>query len=225
MYEFLAIFAATAAENSPIWRWFHRLGGVGLILLGLADNSVVPLPGSMDAFTILLSAHNREWWPYYGFMATLGSVIGGYLTYRLARKGGKETVEKKFGKERSEKVYKKFEKHGWFWVALGAMLPPPFPIVPFLTAAGALQYPRKSFLAALAGGRGIRFFAVAYVGHLYGKAIISFFGQYYRPMLYFAIGVGVLAGVGALLYWKWYLPRKKSQQQNASAPEPQHKAA
>lgn len=225
MYDFLAIIAATAAETSPAWRWLHRLGGVGLILLGLADSSVIPLPGSMDAFTILLSAHNRDWWPYYGFMATLGAVLGGYITYRLARKGGKETVEKKFGKKRSEKVYKKFEKHGWFWVGLGAMLPPPFPIVPFLTAAGALQYPRKKFVAALAGGRGIRFFAVAYVGHLYGKAIISFFSQYYRPMLYFAIGVGVLAGIGALLYWKWYLPRKKPQHQDARAPEVERKAA
>lgn len=225
MHSFLAVFAATAAESSPIWKWVYRLGGIGLILLGLADNSVIPLPGSMDAFTILLSARHRDWWPYYGAMATIGSVLGGFLTYRLARKGGKETLEKKVGKRRAEKVYKKFGKHGWFWVTLGAMLPPPFPIVPFLMAAGALQYPLKKFTAALTAGRAVRFFTVAFVGQLYGRHIIKFFSQYYQPMLYFVIGVGVLAGVGALLYWKWYLPRKKSQQQNAPAPEPQHKAA
>ncbi|HYH00459.1 MAG TPA: VTT domain-containing protein [Terriglobales bacterium] len=216
----LAAFAALAAETSPIWKWVYRLGGIGLILLGIADNSFVPLPGSMDAFTILLSAQYRDWWPYYGAMATTGSVFGGFLTYRLARKGGKETLEKKVGQQRAEKVYKKFEKHGWFWVMLGAMLPPPFPIVPFLMAAGALQYPLKNFVAALGLGRAVRFFAVAYVGHRYGKHIISFFGQYYLPMLYFAITVGVLAGIGALLYWKWYLPRKKARQQDATAAEP-----
>jgi membrane protein YqaA with SNARE-associated domain len=44
----------------------------------------------MDVFTIVLSADQRQRWPYYAFMATLGSLIGGYLTYRLARGEGKE---------------------------------------------------------------------------------------------------------------------------------------
>jgi len=38
------------------------------------------------------SARKKELWLYYALMATIGSVIGGYVTYRLARKGGKETV-------------------------------------------------------------------------------------------------------------------------------------
>jgi membrane protein YqaA with SNARE-associated domain len=70
--------------------WLRRLGGPGLILLGIADNSVVPLPGSMDVFTIWLSARHRDLWPYYAAMATVGSLIGGYITYALARKGGKK---------------------------------------------------------------------------------------------------------------------------------------
>jgi len=32
------------------------------------------------------------------------SVIGGFVTYRLARKGGKETLERKFPARRLEKV-------------------------------------------------------------------------------------------------------------------------
>lgn len=206
----------------------HRLGGPGLILLGLADNSVIPLPGSMDLFTILLSAHNREWWPYYGFMATVGAVVGGYVTYRLAEKGGEETLEKKVGKQRAEKVYKKFEKQGSFWVFLGSILPPPFPIVPFLMAAGVLQYPKKKFLAALSAGRGVRFFAVAYVGHVYGQAIIGWVSQYYRPLLYAVIALAVAGGVGALVYLKWYLPKKKREKDSrgkASNKEVEHKAA
>src|SRR5512142_2319954 len=97
-----------AVETSAVWRWIHRLGGPGLVLLGIADSSVVPLPGSMDVFTILLAAHRREWWPYYAFMATVGGVLSAYLTYRLAEKGGEETLKKKLGKTRAEKVYKKF---------------------------------------------------------------------------------------------------------------------
>jgi len=223
MQNLLAILAASAV--SPVWTWIHRLGGLGLILLGLADNSVVPLPGSMDVFTILLSAHNRHWWPYYGAMATIGAVLGGYVTYRIAAKGEKEMLEKKIGKKRAEKVYAKFERHGAFWVILGSILPPPFPVVPFLMAAGALQYPRKKFLAALSVGRGVRFFAVAYVGHIYGKSIISFLSQYYKPVLYALIGLAILGGIGALLYFKWYRPKKQREEKQKMPQDAEHKPA
>ena len=46
---------------SGLLNWVHRLGNLGLILLGLADNSVVPLPGSVDALTVVLAASNKEW--------------------------------------------------------------------------------------------------------------------------------------------------------------------
>lgn len=197
---------------NPVWTWLHRLGGPGLILLGLADNSLIPLPGSVDVFVILLSAHRREWWPYYSFMAVVGAVIGGYLTYRLAEKGGEETLEKKVGKQRAEKVYKRFEKRGFITVFIGSILPPPFPMVPFLMAAGVLQYPRKKFLSALSTGRGVRYFALAWVAHVYGKVIVTGLAQYYQPVLYGLIALAVAAGIVALVYFKWYRPRVQRQE-------------
>src|ERR1700693_5442734 len=98
----------------PIWRQLRHLGGVGLILLGLADNSVIPLTGSMDVLTIWLAARHREPWPYYALMATLGAVIGGYITYALARKGGKEAMERKLSQRRAAKVSQVFERWGFF---------------------------------------------------------------------------------------------------------------
>ena len=103
-------------------------------------------------------------------MATVGAVIGGYITYGLARKGGKEAFERKLSKRRAAKVFKRFERWGFFAVAVPALLPPPFPIVPFLLAAGAMQYSRKKFVAALALGRGVRFTIVAGLGAIYGQA-------------------------------------------------------
>src|SRR6202046_1031833 len=90
----------------PIWRRLRHLGGVGLILLGLADNSVVPLTGSMDVLTIWLAARHQEPWPYYALMATLGAVLGGYITYALARKGGKEAMERKLSKRRGAQFWR-----------------------------------------------------------------------------------------------------------------------
>src|SRR5580698_11448567 len=91
------------------WVRLRRMGGPGLVLLGLADNSIIPLTGSMDVLNIWLAARHREPWPYYAFMATLGAVIGGYITYEIAHKGGKETMERKLSKRKAAKVCKAFE--------------------------------------------------------------------------------------------------------------------
>jgi membrane protein YqaA with SNARE-associated domain len=91
--------------------WLVRLGGPGLVLLGIADNSIIPLTGSMDVLTIWLAAGHRDLWPYYAVMATVGAVIGGYITYALGRKGGKEAIEKRLHKEKAQKLFSRFR---WF---------------------------------------------------------------------------------------------------------------
>jgi len=178
--------------------WLVRLGGPGLVVLGIADNSVVPLTGSMDVFTIWLAARHRDLWPYYAVMATVGAVIGGYLTYSLGRKGGRQAIEKKLHKRKAKKVFAKFNRWGFRTVALSSMLPPPFPLVPVLLAAGALQYPRKKFVGALALGRGVRYIVIAGFGSLYGKAIVEFFSRYYKPAVLILVGLAALGGIFTL---------------------------
>jgi len=63
-------------------------------------------------------------------MAVIGAVLGGYLTYRLAEKGGEETLEKEIRKDRVQKVYRKFKKRGFASVLVSSVLPPLFPMVP-----------------------------------------------------------------------------------------------
>jgi membrane protein YqaA with SNARE-associated domain len=198
---YLPAIAVLATKRSAL-QWLIHLGGPGLILLGLLDNSIIPLPGSMDVITILLAAHRREPWVYYAFMATAGSVLGGYLTYRMARKGGKETLEKRFSKKKAARIYAIFEKWGFAAVAIPAMLPPPFPIVAMLLAAGALQYPTRKFLAALAVGRAVRYSLLAYLGFHYGRHIVRLFSQYYKPTLALLIAFSVIGALYGLFEYK-----------------------
>jgi membrane protein YqaA with SNARE-associated domain len=182
-----------------VWGYVRHLGGLGLVLLGIADSSLIPLTGSMDVLTIYLAALHRDMWPFYALMATAGAMIGGYITYSLAREGGKEVMAYKLSPERAAQVSRAFERWGFGAVAVPAILPPPFPIVPFLLAAGALQYSRKKFLVALAVGRGTRFTIVAGLGALYGDRIVGFFSQYYKPTLVLLIGLAVLGTLVTLL--------------------------
>jgi membrane protein YqaA with SNARE-associated domain len=188
----------------PIWRQLRHLGGVGLVLLGLADNSLIPLTGSMDVLTIWLAARHREPWPYYAFMATLGAVIGGFITYSLARKGGEKTMERKLPKKRAAQVRKAFARWGFAAVAIPALMPPPFPFLPFLLAAGAMQYSRKKFLAALVLGRGIRYTILAALGLRYGRYILRFFSRYYKQSVAILVALAVIGTVLTLMQYFRY---------------------
>jgi len=199
---------------SKLWNWIRHLGGPGLLVLGLADNSLIPMPGSMDVLTIWFAVHHHSQWIYYAAMATLGAVVGGYVTYRLARKGGKEMLEHRLGPHSAQAFYERFERWGFWAVAVPALLPPPFPIVPFLLAAGAMQYSRQKFLLALTVGRGLRYGLLAYFGVLYGRHFLRFFSKYTKPTIYVLIGMAVVAGIAALVT---YLRYRKSERNPVQA--------
>jgi len=187
------------SPTRKMMRWFLHLGGIGLIPLGLIDSSVIPLPGSMDFATILLAARDAHLWFYYAAMATAGSVLGGFITYRLARKGGKEALEKRFSKRKIDKILKAFEHWGFATIVVPALLPPPFPLVPFLVAAGAMQYSRAKFLIALTLGRAIRYTILAFLAQKYGRQILSFLSHHAYTLLFVSIGVAVAAAIAVLL--------------------------
>ena len=191
-----------------IGAWLERLGGLGLVLLGFADNSVVPMPGSMDALTVILSAHQKSWWPYYAAMATVGALIGGYATYGLGLKGGQPALEKKLPKRKAERFYHLFEKHGFWTLFVPALLPPPVPFSPFLLVAGVLKYPRRNFLIAVGTARAIRYSLLAWLGSLYGKQIFGFFQRYYQPLLWAVIALAVASGLAAAV-WTWKRKRQR----------------
>lgn len=202
--------------------WLVRLGGLGLVLLGFVDNSPIPLPGSMDALTIILSAHERSWWPYYAIMAIIGGVAGGYMAFVVGRTGGKESLEKKVPKKKVDKIFRRFEKYGFWSIFIPGLLPPPVPYSPFLLAAGALKYSPRKFLMAVGLARTIRYTALAWLGSMYSKQIFGFFHKYYKPLFWILIGLAVIGG--AALIW-WILKRKREGKPVIPEPKEPAKAA
>jgi membrane protein YqaA with SNARE-associated domain len=183
------VAAVTPTLARSLRRWIFHLGGLGFIPLGLLDSSIIPLPGSMDVLTIFLSARKKELWFYYALMATLGSVIGGFVTYRMARKGGKETLERRFPRKTAEKICRIFGRWGFGAIAIPALLPPPAPMIPFLFAAGAMQYSVKKFLVALTLGRLVRYSLLAFLAARYGRQMLKFISQHGHPVLLAVIGL------------------------------------
>jgi membrane protein YqaA with SNARE-associated domain len=189
----LAAAAPSVAHN--VRHWLVQLGGIGLIPLGLLDSSVVPLPGSMDVLTIVLAARDARLWPYYALMATAGSVVGGFLTFRLARKGGNEALKRKVPRANLERVTEIFSRWGFWSVVIAALLPPPAPMVPFVIVAGAMQYPSKKFIAALTLGRAVRYSLLALLAAHYSRQIIGFITHNRHPYFFAALGAVSIAAV------------------------------
>jgi membrane protein YqaA with SNARE-associated domain len=186
-----------AISGHAFRHWFVGLGGIGLIPLGLLDSSIIPIPGSMDLLTIVLSARQEGLWLYYAFMATTGSVLGALLTYRLARRGGEAALDRRLRRWQMEKISGLFRRWGFSAVAVPAVMPPPMPMVPFVVAAGATQYPLKRFLAALTLGRVVRYTVLAYLAGRYGRHIL------HSPDRAAWVVAGLLAAAGFVAFFLW----------------------
>jgi membrane protein YqaA with SNARE-associated domain len=201
----IAVASPTLAHSAR--RWLYHLGGLGFIPLGLLDASIIPVPGSMDVLTIVLCARRGDLWIYYAMMATIGSVLGGFATYRLARKGGKEMLARRFSARTLKKVYAIFERYGFGAIALPALLPPPVPMVPFVLAAGALQYSVEKFLAALTLGRLARFTLLGFLSARYGRRMLTYISQNGHPVLMTVLGL--LATTAAVFAFFYFIKRRR----------------
>jgi len=199
--------AARQTVTRSIWRWIFHLGALGFIPLGLLDSSLVPLPGSMDVLTILLASRTDKWeWRfYYVVLATIGSVAGAYLTYKLGKKGGEKTLEERISKKRLKRVRLIFEKWGFSAIALPALLPPPIPLVPFVLVAGAMKYSARKFVAALVVGRALRYTILVILAGFYGRQILHFFTAHE----FWIAGTIVCVAVAALTAYLFFRERKK----------------
>jgi membrane protein DedA with SNARE-associated domain len=76
-------------------------------------------------------------------------------------------------------------------------------MVPFLLAAGALNYPRHKFLLALTFGRAIRYTVLALLGAIYGRHILRLIRGYEEPVLWSFIAFLVLSTLWGVGYYFW----------------------
>ena len=73
------------------------LGRAGLFFLAILDSTPLPTFGGPDILIAILAGSHRNPWYEYAAVATAGSVIGAYITFRIARKAGAAYLNSKFG--------------------------------------------------------------------------------------------------------------------------------
>jgi membrane protein YqaA with SNARE-associated domain len=155
---------------AAIRAWASEYGGVGLFVLAALDPSFLSFPQVNDLLIIYLSTKTPALMPYYAGMTTAGSIVGCFLLYAFARRGGEVFLRKRFSGERVERGLQLYQRHGLLAVVIPSLLPPPTPFKLFVLLAGAAEVSPWKFGAAIAIGRGIRYFGQGYLAVLYGEA-------------------------------------------------------
>lgn len=158
-------FVVLIAARSKLLATLASLGVVGLGLLSAVDASFVPLPipGAADLLIALMAARAHAWL-WLTIVSTIGSIVGGAACFWLGEVSGMVLVEKRVPPKYFKRITNWVEHHAYSAVAIPAILPPPFPLIPFVLAAGALKMNRRKFIAAFAISRFVRHAAFALLG-------------------------------------------------------------
>ena len=182
---------------APITKWLTRLseylitfGAFGLFVVALLDSTFVPLPSSVDALMLLLSATYPNWMLLYAFMATSGSALGCLILYLISRRAGARALNR-FSEKKQARVKNLIERFDMMAVLVATLLPPPFPFKLFVVSAGVFRFSLVRFMLAIVVGRGFRFLLEGYFAVRYGAEAKEILAKYY-PWIGLGLAVGIL---------------------------------
>jgi membrane protein YqaA with SNARE-associated domain len=192
------------------------MGPPGLFFAAIVDSSPIPLPipGSTDLLLLWLVAHNGLAWLLV-FSSLAGSLIGGYITWGVGRKGGEAALPRYVPARQLKRVVAWVEHHPVLSVFLPAILPPPIPLSPFVLASGALGVTRSRFLLVFGAARAVRYTFVAWLAVKYGRHVVRMWSStiqaWSAPLLWI---YGVLM-VGGVCFGIWKFRRSQGQSRGA----------
>jgi len=182
------------------------LGGPGLFTVAFLDSSFLSLPQIIDVLVVLMVIQHKERMPYYALMATLGSVVGCYLIYFLAEKGGETFLHKRLSTRGIERALNMYKRHGLLALIVPALLPPPSPFKLFVLAAGLAEVRPLSFVTAIAAARGVRYLALGMLAIYYGDAAVELMKTKGTVV---ASGLAGMIVIGALLWFILHRRRRR----------------
>jgi membrane protein YqaA with SNARE-associated domain len=177
----------------------------GAFLMAALDASMLFfLPFGIDALVIFLSARDENLFWLYPLLATAGSLTGAAVTFWIGRKAGALGVERLVSRRRLERFKHKVNDAGAVAMALPALLPPPFPLTPFILTCGALDVNRARFFVTFGVVRMLRFGAEAALARVYGRGVLAVLSSSVFQTVVTIFIVIAIAGTiaSAVLLWR-----------------------
>jgi uncharacterized membrane protein YdjX (TVP38/TMEM64 family) len=126
------------------------------------------------------------------------------VLYEFARRGGNRFLRKRVNARHIDRAMAIFQKYGLLGVLIPSILPPPVPFKVFVLAAGVAKVRPLEFLAAVAIGRGIRYFGEALLAVYYGDRAADYLIAHSREA---SVVIAIAALVLGVL---WYVRRRQA---------------
>ena len=174
------------------------LGGPGLFAVAFLDSSFISLPQINDLLVVLMVVRNKSLMPYYAAMATAGSVVGCYVLYLIAERGGEAFLAKRLKAGHTERALALYRRRGVLALMVPAILPPPAPFKLFVLMAGVAEIRPLTFVASIAAARGLRYLVLGALAVRYGDAALELMRTRGQEV---AILVAVIIVAAAFGWW------------------------
>jgi membrane protein YqaA with SNARE-associated domain len=167
--------------KEKLFAWIDSLAlmphpGWWLFLLAFAESSFFPIPP--DVLLVTLGVASPESAIWYGFVCSLGSVLGGMLGYGIGLYGGRPLLYKVFAEKKIHAVERLYDRYNAWATGIAGLTPIPYKV--FTIAGGAFKINFKVFVLASIVSRSLRFMAEGILLFFYGEAIRVFIFKWFN---------------------------------------------
>ncbi len=162
--------------------------------MAIEDSAAVAL--LPELLMIELTIHNPSGLFWYVSITVAGAILGSLIPFLIARKLGREWVQRKMPPRQFTRIHAWFEHNEMMAVTVPSILPPPVPFKLFVLVAGLFEMTWLHFVAAMAVGRYIRYLLEAWLGLIFGPAVLRYGLRH--PL--FLLLAAILLALGAYFY-------------------------
>jgi membrane protein YqaA with SNARE-associated domain len=186
---------------ASLYAFALSLGGPGLFAVAALDSSFVSLPQINDLLVVAMVLDQPALMPYYVAMATLGSVVGCFVIYVLANKGGEALLRRRLSSGRVDRALGLYRKYGVLALMVPALLPPPAPFKLFVLGAGVAGVRPLKFVLGIAIARALRYGILGILTIYYGQQAVQLM-QTNGPAVGLALAGLIVVGAVAWILWR-----------------------
>jgi membrane protein YqaA with SNARE-associated domain len=163
-----------------------------MAVVSFVESSFFPIPPDVLLIPLILARRDRAW--YFATVATVASVLGGFLGYAIGYYAfdaiGRPVLEFYGVMDRYDSLRHLYEQWGAWIIIIKGATPIPFKLVTI--ASGAFHFDFWTFALCSLISRAIRFFLIAALLWRFGEPIRDFIER--RLTLVFSLGVAVVLG-------------------------------
>lgn len=197
-------FIFRITQNLREWtlKWVNsRHAASALFFVAFIEAIFFPVPPDILMIAIVL-LRPGNWW-YFACVTTAGSVlgaVGGYFVgFGLYETIGRPIVDMYNLNEMVNAVGTKFSQYAFLTVFTAAFTPIPFKVITI--SAGLFKIPFLSLLLAAIAGRGVRYFAIAFIVKIFGRQINTLVYRYFNifSLVFIALIIGGFVAIKLFL--------------------------